>query len=142
MSTSTPDVCFNSAYYMQFKEENPEQLSKTDLVAIRPTFCPTLKSVEWATNSGNQERFFFETTSIDFTKYISSSEPPPLIVEQRSPKNIDIFYNHDNATLVRLTLDLFNRCVKPYVAGGSQLNFTSDEEVQAFFLTTSFNPYI
>lgn len=135
-------ITFNTAYYMEFKEKDPEMLGLTPLVAIRPTFFPPIHSVEWATNSGRGDYMIWDTTSIDFDsyakKYTNNSSNLLIADGPDTPNEIVLVSGNETEKLVRLTVDVFNRCVRPHVVNGDSLQFRNDNEVQKFFLSTEF----
>lgn len=115
-----PPVQYEDVYYV----ESAKKDSVINPIAIRPTIVG--ERIEWADTSRGTYRKFKQIQIIP--------------ENQGSPEKIHILAKDDEQiTLVRLTLDVYNRFLKHRVAG--QPAFTSDNEVKQHYLTTNFDLY-
>jgi len=93
-------------------------------IAIRPTIYE--KRIEWEDTGRGTARQF---SKLDLTPG-KSSTPEKITIQTTRNETI---------TLSRLTLDIYNRILKKYVAGSPE--FSSDEAIKQHYLKTNFDVY-
>lgn len=116
-----PDITYNQVYYV----ESPYI---RNLVAIRPHIKDDL--IEWEdTDRGSH-------ASIEKIRFTPSPKEHPEAI----PEKIEIITNEgEPITLRKLTLPLYDKEVREYVAGKPK--FESEEELQKYYLDTNFQDY-
>lgn len=97
------------------------------LIAIRPTFEKS--SVSWEDTSRG---IHFPITSSSINIENAECEQPPKRIEIISDQG-------ENLTLHLLTKKYFEAVLQDSVACGRSFDFKSDEEVQSYYLNTSFD---
>jgi hypothetical protein len=117
-------VHFNGVYYLESQNPNMNPL------AIRPEVTPPDYAAWNDTANGRM---------MHCTKVLINGEELKERVDPKgvAPDRIEIIDNQGNSfKLVKLTTELFNEKLKDLVAGGANLNFSSDQELQNYFLKT------
>ena len=122
-------LSFNDAYYIECPEEAaPFIRHSIAQVAIRPSIHVGEHSARWGTNSWRGEYIFWDTYALSPN-------------DQAVPEVLTFMKDKYCLKLHRLTRDLFEKKVRPFVAGGPSLTFNSDEELRQFFLRGKFERY-
>lgn len=123
---------YDKVYYVE--SDNPQ--SSRSPIAIQPQL--DLFQVIWDTNTSSKETTIaIKTLEIDSKKITHFHELPNL-----APRTIKILSTSGEIiSLTLLTLQIFTEHVKTKVAGERNLNFTSDQEVQDYYLNTNFKSY-
>lgn len=95
-----------------------------DPVAICPIVHESL--IEWSTTSRSRCVHYDKINTLD---YDAGKKIPHLIKIEQGNIKIDLLY---------LTLKIFNEKLKGVVNRGEQLQFSSDKDVQDYYLNTNF----
>jgi hypothetical protein len=110
-----------AVYYVDSERGNP--------VAISPTISK--EAILWGDTSRGL-RFLF--TEINLSPKDIVAEKPPEIIEFT-------LSNGHKIRLLYLTRKIFDEKVKNRVAGGNLMKFSSDDELQKYYLETNFLLY-
>lgn len=114
---------FNGVYYLESQNPNMNPL------AIRPEVTPP-DYAAW-NDTANGRIMHCSKVLIDDVEFQDGQ------LQGIIPNRIEVFDNKGNVfRLVKLTTQLFNEKLKDQVAGGDNLNFSSDQELQNYFLKT------
>jgi hypothetical protein len=109
-------VQFKDVYYVT--SDDPK--SSFNPIAIKPEFRESIKTALWGdTSKGKSVRY--KSYEVD---------------DPKNPEKITIVTESEVITLVRLTLDIYNKFLKRHVA--KQPSFSSDEELREFYLNHDF----
>lgn len=115
-----PSKMIEAVYYVECDDAD----EPIDPIAIRPTIQS--HQVIWEDTGHGR---VFHTTKIEIN---TEDEMLPEKITIQTDKGYHI-------TLVKMTLDLFDKKVKELAAGNPE--FSSDKEIQDYYLHTNFNYY-
>lgn len=143
LSINTP-VLFKKVYFVENPDEKSSYPRHSDApIAINPYINPTQKMAEWGTNSSRGDFIHWDRIGENIQQHLpangSKDITEPTIIEG-GPDVITFVENNHTLRLVTLTRAIFDQKVRPHVAGGKSLSFTTDEEVQKFFQEADFEP--
>lgn len=134
-------VLFRKVYYIDCSEEDAPHLrhSITPL-AIRPVFNGRTHTAHWATNSSRGEYVFYDRISGEVEQYQDDPKAlgPNVFILDQCPDEIVLSNENHTMRLLKLTKQLFDQKVRPFVMAGETLSFTDDASVQKYFLETQF----
>lgn len=136
-------VMFNSVYLVECsRDDEPHIRHSRAPIAIRPRIDLRAQNATWETNSSRSEYISWDKVEgIARNQPVESqgiSEQEVGIINGGGPDRILLSKENHSLRLVKLTRELFDEKVRPYVAGGANLSFASDEELQKFYLSTNF----
>lgn len=136
-------VCCDTIYYVDVSEQDRASfLHSLSKIAIRPTFNFRLDVATWAGNDWSSERLKWDSVSLNPLVYKETLHIPSgsygTFHVHNAPDVIDVTCKDHHLTLRKLTLELFNEKIRPFVAGREKLIFRSDQEVQEWYQTHNF----
>jgi len=148
MNKGTKESCkvrINGVYYVVADEKAKSKMRTTGPVAISPTFS-TEKKATWVSNSVAYEIFSYQSVDLDLDKYMKLPETEEtlehgLLLCKKVPETIHITFEDGSViTLKFLTTEIFKKHLKDNVTAGNSLHFSSDSELQKFYLENDFEP--
>lgn len=131
-------ISFNAVYYVESSENALPFRHNTAPIAIRPTIDGQNHMAEWGTNSSRGDWIVWDHVSVNVSKYADPRGPNSVIVRDNCPDKIVIGREGCTVRLQKLTNEIFNQTIRSQVSAGEKLVFHSDEDVQSYYLNTSF----
>jgi|HubBroStandDraft_6_1064221.scaffolds.fasta_scaffold2372995_1 hypothetical protein len=109
-------IQFKDVYYVTSNDPK----SSLNPIAIKPEVRESIKTALWEDTSKGK--------SVRYKSY--------QVDDPKTPQKITIITDYEVITLVRLTLDIYNKFLKQHVA--KQPSFSSDKELREFYLNHDF----
>jgi hypothetical protein len=134
-------VLFKEVYYISCSDEEASHLRhSTAPLAIRPVINGRSHRAHWGTNSTRGDYVFYDQVDDKVERYLEDPRAlgSRMLVLEKGPDEIVLTKENHTIRLLKLTAQLFEQKVRPFVLGGETLHFTDDDSVQKYFLETGF----